>query len=128
MRRLLKGIYDQFNASTLAAEYKLHYALAPQETEPPYITFRLITDSTDSDFDCNWWESCVVQISAWSTADSSIEALEMNRKIRVVFDDATLTVPEWFFIHMLPTVGNLVDDPDGGWHYAQDYRVEIVTP
>ena len=132
MIELLAAIVARFNICEVADRVNgLHLFRAPQSDPAnrerdyprPYVTFFPVTNTPDRALDDAIVEGTVVQFSIWSDAASAEEPLTIYKLLDDAFDGATLEIAGGRTLSVLRQSNNLLEDPDGGWHYQADYLI-----
>lgn len=131
MLALFEGINKKFDTSTIAGEVNgLWYGLTQQGTPLPFVTYFLVSAMPDwaTGQDC---ENATIQFSIWYGNDTAEgvdpleEICELYELLKTAFDEASLTVTGYACIRCSRETSRLLRDPDGGWQYQADYRIQL---
>ena len=96
MNELFKSIYaysiaEPHNAFYIATGGRLYYGDAPQGCSKPYAVFFGVVSVPDDTFS-EEIDNISIQFNCYSSLNSPVEAGELLKKCRALFDDTTLTV------------------------------------
>ena len=124
MDELFTAIITKFNATATLTAYGLYAYQAPGDATLPYFTYMLVSDEPVETF-TDTSESSLIQFSIWDDSVSPLLVTQLAELFEAAFDWCTLAVAGRAHISMARQAERLVQDPDGGWQYSIDYRIEI---
>lgn len=125
MDELFTAIITKFNADATLTAYGLYADHAPQDATLPYFTYLLVTNEPVETF-TDTSENPLIQFSVWDDSVSPLLVTQLAELFKTAFDWCSLTVAGRAHISMARQAERLVQDPDGGWQYSIDYRIEIT--
>jgi len=133
VHELLTAIYTRFtgtNGNTLGAllgaRNNLFANIAPDDTVTPYITYFVVTDSTNDTFASDILEP-LVQFSVWDDQASLLMAWQVAAALRTLYKDQLLTLATWRTIRaQVASVGpGLWSDTDARGQVVMDVQYVI---
>ena len=124
MDELFTAIVNKFNTDATLTAYALYAYQAPQDATLPYFTYMLVSNEPVEDFS-DTSEGSLIQFSIWDDSVSPLLVTQLTEAFEAAFDWCSLTVAGRAHISMARQAERLVQDPDGGWQYSIDYRIEI---
>lgn len=126
-----RAIVERFNTQPIFARTAgIWYQRAPDVDQAgnkitaPIVTFTITGITPDWTLSEDF-ENATVRFQVWSVEDSPAEVMSIAASLKAAFDDATLPVTEWLTVQTQRESGNPIEDPDEGWQYQVDYRIEL---
>jgi len=115
----------KYDGDSIADTCPLYGVSAPEDAECPYAVWSIPSAMPDWTFKENF-EELTMQISVFTKDRSPLPAMALGKTLTELFDECALAVTGYTLIRMSrqPTPP-LVDDPDGGWQYITQYRLEL---
>ena len=118
MNSLFTAIYNHFSATTGSGFYndvsgRMYLNYAPQGATFPYCVYFSVSDDNDLDFS-DEHEDFLTQFNIFSQNNSAVEAGNLLKSLKAMFDDCSLTVTGWR--HLSFKRGNVYPNND----FSQD--------
>lgn len=135
---ILTAILARYNETFLPALVEgMWYLRAPQGTQGDYITFSIVSAQQECDMSSRL-EDVVIQISVWGgsnlnattpalATESPLVTIGIAEFVMEFFDDCELSIPDGTLVRIDRQSHNLIPDPDGGWQYQIDYRLQVQS-
>jgi hypothetical protein len=134
MNNLFTAIYGKLSGSTLSTYIggRLFNDEAPENTEFPYMVFKLISDIPEYPGG-KIMENVRIQFSIFSISSSVLEITTALSYLQSLYDDCSLTITSntlvYFIRGMLTTMYDDITTPEGTVglrHYAQEYNITMT--
>ena len=131
MKPLFDAIYDKLAGSDLATNHigtRMYLSQAPQRATFPYVTYELITGTTDWTFCADMeFEDMVIQFNLFSdNLSSAVEVTGMFTDLTALYDWCNLSVTGYTYLYMRREFFHLVRDVENGvWQYIAQYAVML---
>jgi len=129
VRKVFEALYALFAADTnfkAAVGGQFYPGIVDQDRATfPYAAYYLINDDSDWTFSEDI-EYILIQISVYDNSNSQGNILDAYEYLKVLFDDAELSVDGYNFVLMHRQQTTLVRDGImETWHLTVDYEIEI---
>jgi len=122
---LFAAIVAKFATTPMLASYSIYPYHAPQDAILPYCTYMEVLNEPIETF-TDTSENPLIQISVWDSSPSPLAVVAIAKSIKAAFDWQRLFIADHIHISTARQAERLVEDPDGGWHYSIDYRIEYT--
>lgn len=125
MKQLDKAIYDEINGSVALkaalGDTRFYADSAPQNTAFPFLVWLWLVDMHEETFNTEL-ENASLQFSIFSEDQSVVEVNDIFEKLTALFDNAALTVADYYSVRIRRVSSNRMKDPEQAWHYLIEYQ------